>query len=77
MKVDEDEFVKLSESTNWWNDYDFEEHNWFNDDNESNAKQAFDLVENDFDLKISSDYERIASSYNRLYLLDIDESIYL
>jgi hypothetical protein len=38
MKVDENEFVKLLKSINWWKDYNFEEHNWFNDDNELNAK---------------------------------------
>jgi hypothetical protein len=77
MKVDEEEFVELSESVNWWKDYDFEKYNWFNDENESNVKQVFDLIENEYDLKISFDYERIVFSYNRFYLLDSDESIYL
>jgi sugar (pentulose or hexulose) kinase len=76
MKVDQDEFVELSESTNWWNDYDFEQDNWSSDDDVTNTKQTFDLIENKFEEKISFDYERIASFYNRLYLLDHDESIY-
>jgi hypothetical protein len=77
MKVDDEKFVELSKFAEWWIDYDFEKNNWFNDENILNAKQTFDLIENDFDLKILFDYERIASSYNRLYLLDFDESVYL
>ncbi len=77
MKVDEEEFVELSEFANWWKDYDFEKYNWSSDENESNVKQVFDLIKNEYDLKISFDYERIVFSYNRLYLLDSDEFIYL
>jgi hypothetical protein len=77
MKIDEKDFVKLFEFVAWWKDYDFETHNWFNDENELNVKQTFVLIEDEFEMKISSDYERIAFSYNCLYLLDFDESIYL
>jgi hypothetical protein len=77
MKVDDDDFVKLSDFASWWSDYDFDKHNWSSDDDVTNAKQAFDLIENDFDQDIFFDYERIVSLNNRFYFLDFDESIYL
>jgi hypothetical protein len=77
MKTDDDDFVKLSDFANWWNNYDFDNHNWFFDEDVANAKKTFDLVKNEFDQEISFDYERIASFYNRLYFLNFDEFIYL
>jgi hypothetical protein len=77
MKTKDDDFVKLSDLASWWENYDFEKHNWFNDENVQNAKQTFDLVKNEFEQDISCDYERIVLFYNRLYLLNFDESIYL
>jgi hypothetical protein len=77
MIVDSDEFVELFDSTHWWDEYDFEKHNWSSDDDIENAKQAFVLIEEEFDIKISFDYIRIAFSYDRLYLLSFDEFAYL
>jgi hypothetical protein len=77
MKTENDDFVKLSDFASWWENYDFEKHNWFSDENVQNAKQAFDFVKNEFEQNISCDYERIASFYNRFYLLNFDEFIYL
>ena len=77
MKKNNEEFVEFSEFTYWWNDYDFEKYNWTRNDNEQNAKRAFELIEEEFDDEISFDYDRIASSLHRLYLLDVDESVYL
>jgi hypothetical protein len=77
MKTENDDFVKLSNFASWWKNYDFEKHNWFNDENVQNIKQAFDLVKNEFEQDIFCDYERIVSFYNRFYFLNFDESIYL
>jgi hypothetical protein len=77
MRADEKEYIELSKSTHWWNDYDFDAHNWSNDDDVKNAKQTFYLIEEDFELKIFFDYTRIASFYDRLYLLSFEKSTYL
>jgi hypothetical protein len=57
--------------------YDFDKNNWSADEDAENARQAFSLMTDEFEDSISDEYERIASSYDRLYLLFIDESIYL
>jgi hypothetical protein len=77
MCVDEEDFVELSRSAQWWENYDFNAHNWSSDDDAKNAEQAFFLIEEEFELKIFFDYIRIASSYDRLYLLFFEKSIYL
>jgi hypothetical protein len=77
MCVDKEEFVELSKSAHWWNDYDFDSHNCLNVDDAKNAKQTFFLIEERFKLKIFVDYIRIASFYDRLYLLFFEKSTYL
>jgi hypothetical protein len=77
MCVDENDYVKLSNSAHWWNNYDFDLHNWSNNDDVENAKKTFHLIENEFELKIFSDYIRIASFYDRLYLLFLKKFAYL
>ncbi len=77
MLADTEEYVELSESAHWWEKYDFEKHNWSSDDDAKNAKQAFRLIEEEFELKISFDYTRIVSSYDRLYLLNLEKFAYL
>jgi hypothetical protein len=77
IHADEKEYVELSKSTHWWNDYDFDAHNWSSDDDVKNAKQTFYLIEEDFELKILFDYIRIASFYDRFYLLSLEKSTYL
>jgi hypothetical protein len=77
MCVDKEEFVELSRFAHWWNDYDFDSHNWSNDDDAKNAKQTFFSIEEKFELKIFVDYTRIAFFYDRFYLLFFEKSTYL
>jgi hypothetical protein len=77
MLVDEEEFLELSSSAYWWDEYDFDTHNWSSDDDAKNAKQTFFLIEEEFELKILVDYIRIAFFYDRLYLLSFEKFIYL
>jgi hypothetical protein len=77
MIADQDGFVNLPGPAHWWMNYDFDKNNWSADEDAENARQAFSLVTDGFGDSIPDEYERIAPSYDRLYLLSIDESVYL
>ena len=77
MFTNEKKWIKFLDFAFWWNNYNFEIHNWNNDVNRTNVKKTFELIIYEFDDDISKNYEKFTLFYNCLYFIFEHKYMYL